>query len=45
MDFDVIPSLVSAKDNMNEVRQAIFSIDFDNAPGLDGFCSIFYQSC
>lgn len=53
MDFDFIPSLVSAEDdvglcresNMDEVRRVIFSIDPDSALGPDGFCSRFYQSC
>lgn len=33
------------KPDMDEVRQVVFSIDPNNAPGPDRFRSRFYQSC
>lgn len=53
MDFDFILSLVTTEDdvdlctepNMDEVRWVVFSIYYDSAPGPNGFCSRFYQSC
>lgn len=52
-DFSFIPSLITEEDDVDlyripdieEVRQVVFSIDPDSAPGLNGFCSRFYQSC
>lgn len=53
LDFDFLPSLVTADDDiqlcrdstLEEVRNVVFSIDPDSAPGPDGFCSRFYQTC
>lgn len=52
-DFSFIPSLITEEDDVDlcmipdieEVRQVVFSIDPDSAPGLNGFCSRFYQLC
>ena len=50
---DVIPSLVSAEDNLfltrvpraEEVKLATFGLNKHIAPGPDGFGGSFYQSC
>ena len=33
------------KPDMDEVRQVVFSIDLNSAPGPNNFHSRFYQSC
>ena len=48
-----IPSLVKEGDNLellapvtlNEVRNAVFALDPDSSPGVDGFFGTFYRSC
>lgn len=48
-----IPSILRSEDNakllapvtLSEVRQAVFLLDADSAPGPDGFSGIFYRTC
>lgn len=48
-----IPALVTLEDNnfllrpvvLEEVRNAVFGLDPDSAPGPDGFTGIFYRQC
>jgi hypothetical protein len=50
---NIIPKILTEVDNMelnrlpliDEVREAIFSIDADSVAGPDGFSSLFYQHC
>lgn len=52
-DFDFILCLVMVEDDVDlcwepyleKIRRVVFFIDPDNALGLYGFCSKFYQSC
>ena len=51
--LETIPSLISAEDNKNlnkpismeEVKSALFSMNPDKSPGLDGFQAFFFQKC
>eukprot|EP00253_Pinus_taeda_P006146 PITA_06146 len=51
--MDVVPSLISANLNhlleakvtKNEVKDALFAMDPDKAPGMDGFSATFLQIC
>eukprot|EP00253_Pinus_taeda_P021912 PITA_21912 len=51
--MDVVPSLISAEMNhlleanvtKNEVKDALFAMDPDKAPGLDGFSARFLEIC
>eukprot|EP00253_Pinus_taeda_P032094 PITA_32094 len=51
--IDMVPSLITvemnhlleAKFTKNEVKDALFDMDLDKAPGLDGFTARFLQSC
>lgn len=51
--LDFIPSLISFEDNaallrpisLEEVKEAVFLLDGDSAPGPDGFSGRFFQAC
>lgn len=51
--LDYIPSLISANDNftldrlpsLDEVRDTVFSLDKNSAPGLDDFLGDFFLCC
>jgi len=48
-----IPELVSSEENMLlincldylEIKNVVFNLNGNNAPGLDGFGGVFYHSC
>ncbi|KAJ4710362.1 RNA-directed DNA polymerase (Reverse transcriptase) [Melia azedarach] len=50
---DIIPKLVTDEDNLaltaipdsSEIKEAVFSLDSDSAPGPDGFSGCFYKNC
>lgn len=51
--IDMVPCLITvemnhlleAKVTKNEVKDCLFTMDPDKAPGLDGFTAKFLQSC
>lgn len=51
--IDVVPNLITAKMNQaledkitkNEVKEALFAMELDKAPGPDGFTPRFLQTC
>lgn len=55
VDFflNLVPRMVTAEDNahilspisLQEVKESVFSLDADSAPGPDGFSGKFFQSC